>query len=178
MPNVFGREARSVDEIVEAFRTHGDAVRGTYRARYRWRRGTDDPYTGAALERPPALRGNPPGVVFPWEQIFVAAATCAGSDYPMLAAHLGVALERVELLVEGVFDPRGEFDGLAGFAAPADAAPCYLALHLRATLDSPAPRAVLEKIHAHVVTHNMVLGALRGIPRTDELASNEEGGSR
>jgi hypothetical protein len=46
--------------------------------------------------------------VYPWEQIFVAAANCAGSDYPMLAAHLGIPLDRVEFLIEGVFDPRGE----------------------------------------------------------------------
>jgi hypothetical protein len=48
----------------------------------------------------------------------MAAASCAGSDYPMLAQHLGVPLERVEFVVEGVFDPRGEFDGLGGYRAP------------------------------------------------------------
>jgi hypothetical protein len=36
----------------------------------------------------------------------MAAANCAGSDYPMLAAHFRVPLERVELVMEGVFDPR------------------------------------------------------------------------
>lgn len=169
MPNVFGREAQSVDEIVDVFRTHGAAVRGTYLARYEWGRRSDNPYSSAALERPLSLRDNPPSVVFPWEQIFVAAATCAGSDYPMIAAHLGVPLDHVELVIQGVFDPRGEFHGLAGFNAPADSAPCYLSLHLHAKLTSSAHRDVLEKIHAHVVERNMVLGALRGIPRTSEL---------
>jgi hypothetical protein len=112
-------------------------------------------------------------VTFPWEQIFTAAATCAGSDYPMLAQHLGIPLERVELVVEGVFDPRGEFDGLGGWDAPADAGPCFLSLHLRATLTSDAPREVLERLHARVVSRNMVLGALRGIPRTSELVVAE-----
>jgi hypothetical protein len=87
----------------------------------------------------------------------------------MFAAHLGLPLARAELLVAGLFDPRGEFEGLSGYAAPPDAAPAYLALHLRAVLDAPAPRAQLEGLHARVMTRNMVLGALRGIPRTTEL---------
>jgi len=107
--------------------------------------------------------------VYPWEQIFVAAANCAGCDYPMLAAHLGIPLDRVEFLIEGVFDPRGEFDGLNGFRAAADSAPCYLSLHLRARLVSDARREDLEAMHRRVVTKNRVLGALRGIPKTDEL---------
>jgi hypothetical protein len=170
MPNVFGEDVWSVQQIVDVFRRHGDGVRGTYRARYAFGAGCADPYRAAELERPASLRGNPPEAVFPWEQIFVAAATCAGSDYPMLAEHLGIPLDRVELVVEGVFDPRGEFDGLAGWSAPADAAPCFLSLHLAATLTSGAPRAALEQLHARVLARNMVLGALRGIPRTSELA--------
>jgi hypothetical protein len=169
MPILFGRPAASVEELVTVFRAHGADVRGTYRARYAWARGTGDLYADALLERPASLEGNPADVVFPWERIFLAAATCAGSDYPMIAKHLGVPLDRVELVVEGLFDPRGEFHGLGGFDAPADAGPCYLALHLRATLTSPARRDVLEKIHAHITNRNMVLGALRGIPRTTEL---------
>ncbi len=170
MPNVFGEDVFSVEQIVDVFRRHGDAVRGTYRARYVFGSGCADPYGPAMLERPASLRGNPPGAIFPWEQIFTAAATCAGSDYPMLAAHLGIPLERIELVVEGVFDPRGEFDGLDGWSAPPDSSPCYLSLHLRATLTSDAPREALERLHARVVARNMVLGALRGIPRTSELA--------
>lgn len=170
MPNVFGREAQSIEEIVDVFHTHGANVRGTYRARYVWTKRSESPYSaGTSLERPDSLRGNPPSVVFPWEQVYLAAAACAGSDYPMIAAHLGVPLDAVTLVVEGVFDPRGEFHGLGGFEAPADAAPCYLSLHLRAEIVSSATREALEKIHAHVVARNMVLGALRGIPRTHEL---------
>jgi hypothetical protein len=170
MPNVFGREANTVEEIVSVFRAHGDRVRGTYRARYVWSPAAPNPYLVAtSLERPDALRGNPSDAVFPWEQMFTAAATCAGSDYPMLAAHLRLPLSRVELVVDGVFDPRGEFDGLAGYEAPRDAAPCYLSLHLTATLDSSAAREQLEALHERVVARNMVLGALRGIPRTSDL---------
>ncbi len=169
MPIVFGRMASSVEDIVDAFARHGDRVRGTYRAFYRYDATRGDPYGAPRLERPASLAGNPPEVVFPWEQIFLAAATCAGSDYPMLAAHFGVQLERVDLVVEGVFDPRGAFDGLAGFEAPA--LDCYESLHLRATTVSSAPRAALERIHAHVVAKNMVLNALRGIPQTSELAT-------
>jgi len=174
MPNVFGRNVTSIPDIVEAFRTHGDQVRGTYRARYTWGQSSPDPYVGARLERPAYLQGNPPEALFPWEQIFVAAATCSGSDYPMIASHLGVPLEGVELVVEGMFDPRGAFHGLAGFEAPADAAGCYLSLRLCATLISSARRDVLEKIHVQVMKRNMVLGALRGIPRTDELVVKGE----
>jgi len=169
MPNVFGRDVSSVEDIVDIFRRHGDALCDTYRARYRFDRDLVNPYAGATLERPPALRGNPADAIYPWEQIFVAAANCAGSDYPMLASHMGVPLERLEFVIEGVFDPRGEFDGLGGYQAPPESGPCYLSLHLRATLVSAAPRSVLEGIHARVVERNMVLGALRGIPRTDEL---------
>jgi hypothetical protein len=75
----------------------------------------------------------------------------------------------VEFVVEGVFDPRWEFDGLAGYAGPADAKHCYLGLHLRTTLRSSAPEEALAGIHRRVLERNMVLGALRGIPRTDEL---------
>jgi len=173
MPNVFGEDLRSIAQMTDAFRRHGDAMRVTYRARYVFDGRAEDPYAGATLERPAALIGNPPGVVYPWEQIFLSAASCAGSDYPMLASHFGAPLDRIELVVEGEFDPRGEFDGLADFRAPADAAPVYLSLRLRATLTSSAPRAILERIHRHVVDRNMVLGALRGIPRTDELRVEE-----
>jgi hypothetical protein len=87
----------------------------------------------------------------------------------MLAAHFHVPLERAELVVEGVFDPRGEFDGLEDFQAPPDATSCYLSMHLRAALTSPAPVAMLRAIHDRVMATNMVLGALRGVPRTSEL---------
>ncbi len=173
MPNVFGEEVQSVEEIIGAFRKHGDAIRGTYRARYVFGAESESPYAPAALERPPSLQGNPADVVFPWEQVFVAAATCAGSDYPMLAQHLGIPLAAVELVVEGVFDPRGEFDGLSGFSAPPDAAGCYLSLHVRATIESDAPREELERLHRRVLERNMLLGALRGIPLTSEFRVRE-----
>jgi hypothetical protein len=171
MPVVFGENVLSVEAIVDAFRRHGDRVRGTYRAHYHFDAGTADPYGGARLERPESLAGNAPDVVYPWEQIFAAAATCAGSDYPMLAAHLGVPLDAVDFTVEGLFDPRGEFDGLAGYEAPLDARHCFRALHVRARIVSPAPRERLQALHQRAVTYNMVLGALRGIPLTDELVT-------
>jgi hypothetical protein len=169
MPIVFGEAVTSVDEIVRVFRHHGDTVRGTYRTRYVFDRQSGDPYRGATLERPPSLSDNPTDVVYPWEQIFIAAANCAGSDYPMLAAHFRVPLTRVELLVDGVFDPRGEFDGLDNFQAPPDAAPSYLSMHVGVTLCSSAPEDILQAIHRRVMSTNMVLGALRGIPRTADL---------
>jgi uncharacterized OsmC-like protein len=169
MPIVFGEAVNTVKDIVSVLKRHGDAVRGTYRARYRFDPQSTNPYTTPILERPASLADNPPTVVYPWEQVFAAAAACAGSDYPMLAAHAGIDLRSVEFAVEGVFDPRGEFDGLDGFEAPVDARHCYLSLHLCATLDSSAPRAALERIHERAISHNMVLGALRGIPMTSEL---------
>jgi hypothetical protein len=36
MPVVFGDMVTSVEEIVGAFKRHGDRVRGTYRAHYRF----------------------------------------------------------------------------------------------------------------------------------------------
>jgi hypothetical protein len=176
VPIVFGESVSRVDDIVGALQRHGDRVRDTYRARYVFDRRSTDPYAGTTLERPESLRDNPASTVFPWEQIFLAAAACAGSDYPMLAAHFGVPLDRAEIVIEGVFDPRGEFDGLAGFDAPADARPCFLSLHVHARLVSQAPRHLLEPIHARVLSHNMVLGALRGIPRTSELVIAAEAG--
>jgi hypothetical protein len=71
--------------------------------------------------------------------------------------------------VEGLFDPRGEFDGLAGFTAPAEARHCFRSLNFRTRLVSPAPRDQLEALHARVLDYNMVLGALRGIPQTNAL---------
>ena len=171
MPVVFGINAQSVEEIVDVFERYGDRVRGTYRAHYRFDPGSGDPYNAPRLERPESLRGNMSDVVYPWEQIFLAAAACAGSDYPMLAAHWHIPLERVEFVVEGVFDPRGEFDGLNGFTAPNDARHCYASIYLRATLVSSASREELERIHERVVTNNMVLGALRGVPMTNELVT-------
>lgn len=169
MPIVFGEMASTVDESIDAFKRHGDRVRGTYRAHYRFDPSTGNPYSPPRLERPECLEGNPPELIYPWEQIYLAAASCAGSDYPMIAAHLGIPLERADVVVEGVFDPRGEFDGLAGFHAPEEARHCYRTLHVRATLVSSAARADLEQLHDRVVTKNMVLGALRGIPLTNEL---------
>ncbi|WP_316231711.1 OsmC family protein [Bradyrhizobium sp. SZCCHNR1051] len=169
MPIVFGEAVSTVKDIVSVMKKHGDAVRGTYRARYRFDPQSSDPYTTPLLERPACLKDNAPSVVYPWEQIFAAAAVCAGSGYPMLAAHAGIDLRSAEFVAEGVFDPRGEFDGLEGLEAPVEARHCYLSLHLRATLSSSAPRAELEKIHERAISHNMVLGALRGIPMTSEL---------
>jgi hypothetical protein len=169
MPIVFGESVASVEDIVRTCRTHGDRLRGVYRARYVYDEHSRNPYPGTTLERPDSLAGNPAATVYPWEQIFLAAAACAGSDYPMLASHYGVRLNRVELVVEGLFDPRHEFDGLMGFAAPGGSEHCFLALHLCVTLASPAPRPLLEQIHARVLANNMVLGALRGIPTTSEL---------
>jgi len=170
MPNLFGQDVSTVEEIADAIRRHGDAVRMTYRARYVWDHSTTDPYAGTRLERPAAMVGNPPGVIYPWEQIFVAAASCAGSDYPQLAKHFGLPLDRVEFVVEGEFDPRSEFAGLAGLESLADAMPAYRSLHFRTTLTSDADEGELQRVHRRVVERNMVLSALRGIPRTDELA--------
>lgn len=169
MPVVFGEMVASVEAIVQAFERFGDRVRGTYRARYHFDATTVDLYGGVRLERPDSLRDNPLDVSFPWEQVYTAAAACAGSDYPMFAAHLGIPLESVDFTVEGVFDPRGQFDGLAGFHAPSDARHCFRSLTLRTKLVSSAPREQLEALHARVLEYNMVLGALRGIPKTDEL---------
>lgn len=169
MPIVFGEAVSTVKDIVSVLKKHGNAVRGTYQARYRFDPRSSDPYKAPLLARPDCLKDNAPATIFPWEQIFSAAAACAGSDYPMLAEHAGVDLRSVEFIVEGVFDPRDEFDGLDGFEAPMDARHCYLSLHLSAILSSSAPRAVLEQIHERVISRNMVLGALRGIPMTNEL---------
>jgi hypothetical protein len=171
MPVVFGTMVSSVDEIIAVFERYGDRVRGTYRARYRFDHATRDPYTMPRLERPESLRENAPNAIFPWEQVFLAAAACAGSDYPMLAAHYGIPLESVDFVVEGVFDPRGEFDGLAGFVAPDEARHCFRSLHFRVTLVSSAPRDALDGLHARALAYNMVLGALRGIPQTSELTT-------
>jgi len=166
MPIVFGCDAQSVEEILAQFRQHGDRIPGTYRARYTWN-ATRAFYTPAALERPESLRDNPPDVVYPWEQIYLAAATCAGSDYPMLAHEWKVPLTSVEFVVSGVFDPRWEFSGLRDYQSPQRH--CYISLHLRATLQSTGPRDKLEAIHRRVVEQNMALDGLRGIPKTDEL---------
>jgi hypothetical protein len=177
MPNVFGREATELPEIISVLREFGDRVRGVYRARYVWR-DAGAVYAPASLERPPALRDNPADVVFPWEQVYVAAATCAGSDYPMFAPSFGVHLESVELVLEGLFDPRREFDGVDGYIAPRDAPHCYLSLHARTTIVSASPRAAIEMLHARVLDQNMVLDALRGVPRTDELFISTEDARR
>ena len=169
MPLVFGEMVQSVEEIVDAFQRHGERVRGVYRALYRFDAHMRDPYAGVRLERPESLAAVPADVVYPWEQIFMSAAACAGSDYPLLAAHFGIPLAGVDFLVEGDFDPRGQFDGLAGYHAPPEARHCFRSLHLRATIASDAGPEALERIHTHVLSHNMVLGALRGVPRTDEL---------
>ena len=79
MPVVFGESVNNVEDVVRALRTHGDRVRGTYRARYVFDEQSHDPYAGTTLERPDSLNGNPAGTVYPWEQIFLAAAACAGS---------------------------------------------------------------------------------------------------
>lgn len=170
MPIIFGQAANNVAEIVTALKQYREAVRGRYRATYRHDpRSADGPYTRPVLERPPVLQEEPDGRIYPWEQLFVAAAACSGSDYPALATYWGLPLESIELSVEGVFDPRGQFAGLGSLLAPDDARHCFVSLHLKATLVSTAPRADLERLHRRVMSHNMVLGALRAIPLSDEL---------
>jgi hypothetical protein len=169
---VFGSPISSVQDSLDAFTRHGDRMRGTYRAHYRFDVQSESPYTAPRLERPDCLAGSAPDAVFPWEQIYLSAAMCAGSDYPMFAAHFGIPIDSVDLVIEGVFDPRGEFDDTSGFHAPADAHHCYLSLHVRTTIVSTAPRATLEALHRRVISRNMVLGALRGIPTTSELTTS------
>jgi uncharacterized OsmC-like protein len=177
MPVVFGEMLASVDAMLDAFRRHGDQMRCIYRAHYRFDMNTSDQYKGVRLERPDSLAGNPPDVVYPWEQIFISAAACAGSDYPMLAAHFGIPLDRIDFTVEGVFDPRGEFDGLAGYAAPLDARHCYRSIDLYTTVVSSAPREQLEMLHRRAISYNMVLGGLRGIPQTSHLTIERSDGA-
>lgn len=172
MVNICGKEVFSVTDIVAIFKERGDAIRGTYKARYRFGGAYDhDPYHGAALERPTAFLGNDPQAVYPWEQILVAAVQCAGSDYPMLAQHWDIPLDAVEIELEAVFDPRGEFTGLdPSFKGIREAPNCYQSFRWKVALTSSAPRADLERLQARVLSHNMVLNALRAVPITGELA--------
>ena len=55
MPIVFGVSANSVEEIVAAFARHGDRVRGTYRAHYRFDEDMTNPYAAPRLERPESI---------------------------------------------------------------------------------------------------------------------------
>jgi hypothetical protein len=172
MVNVCGKEVQSVDEIVAICKERGDAVRGTYKARYFFGGRYDhNPYHGAALERPMSFMGNDPDAIYPWEQILVAAAQCGGSDYPMLAEYWGIPLQSVAIELEAVFDPRGEFSNLVpGFAGIKEQPNCYQSLKWKVTLASTAPKADLEKLNKRVLSHNMVLNALRAIPITTTLA--------
>jgi len=151
MLTVFGSPITNVQDSLDAFRQHGDRMRGTYRAHYRFDASSESPYAPARLERPESLVESAPGAVFPWEQVYLAAATCAGSDYPMFASHQGIPLDSVDLVIEGVFDPRGEFDDISGFHAPPSARHCFLSLHVEAHVVSSAPQADLEALHRRVI---------------------------
>lgn len=169
MVNLNGKEVSSVSEILEAFRESPSSFPCTYRVRYRFGMGSHDPYAGASMERPAVLSMNEPGA-YPWEAILVAAANCAGSDYPMLAEHFGVPLDGVDIELSAVFDPRGEFEGLGTIPQhKAGDRNCYQSLHWKATLVSSAPREALARVHERALSHNMVLNALRAVPLTGEL---------
>jgi|SRR5581483_5249445 len=166
MVNLNGAEVNSVAEIVEHFRAHGKRFPSTYRVTYAL---GPDAYAGARIERPAAFRLNAPGL-YPWEQLLVAAANCAGSDYPMLAEHYGVDLQRLDITFEADFDPRGEFAGLDPKLPASDGMRhCYLAFRWHARVRSDAPKDVLQRIHDRVLSHNMVLDALRAVPMEGRL---------
>jgi uncharacterized OsmC-like protein len=167
MVNINSNEINSVAEILEEFRENPHSYPGTYTARYSYgTRSQANAYAAARLERPKPFRMNGQGA-YPWESILLAAATCGGSDYPMYAEHYGVEIDDVEVVLEADFDPRGEFVGLDPSVG---AEPhCYRAFRWNVTLRSDAPRDVLEKIHARVLMHNMVLDALRAVPMESTL---------
>ena len=168
MVNLNGKEVNSVSEILDEFREHPHSYPGTYRVRYTFG-PQSDAYHGARLERPAAFRMNAGGA-YPWETIIVAAANCAGSDYPMLAEHYDVDLAGVEIELEADFDPRGEFAGLReSLPATPEMRHCYRAFRWKATLHSSASPEKLRTIHERVLSHNMVLDALRAVPITSEL---------
>lgn len=169
MPNVFGEELYSIPEFIDAFRKHGDRMRGTYTVRYEFGGGMTNPYTGASLKRPPALAKEDPHALYPWEQILMAAANCAGSDYPILAQYWGIPLDRVEVEFTAVFDPRGEFGGLEPDVTIPDGPRSYQAFHWAATVTSPAPRPAIERVHQRALSNNMVLNALSAVPLTHSL---------
>ncbi len=170
MPIVFGEEAYSIPEILAVFRKHGDKVRGTYTVRYRFGGGDRNPYAGASMERPAMFKDEDPHAIYPWESILVAAANCAGSDYPMIAAHWGIPLEAVDIDLKAVFDPRGEFSGVdPAWKGIPEAPASYQSFRWSATLTSSAPREQLERLQKRVLSHNMVLNALRAVPLTSEL---------
>jgi hypothetical protein len=170
MPIVFGEEAYSVPQILDVCRRHGDKIRGTYVVHYSLGGGANNPYQGARLHRPPSLAKEDPHAIYPWEQILMAAANCAGSDYPMLADYWGIPFDALDVEFSAVFDPRGEFEGLdPKVPFPADSKPCYLGFTWKATITSDAPEADLRRIHERAMGRNMVLQALRAVPLKHEL---------
>lgn len=169
VPNVFGEDLYSIPEFMDAFRKHGDKVRGAYVVRYQFGGGNSHPYQGASMRRPPALAKEDPHAVYPWEQLLMAAANCAGSDYPILADYWGIPLEAVEVEFTAVFDPRGEFGGLERDVTIPDGPRSYQSFHWAATLTSSAPKADLERLHRRALSNNMVLTALAAVPMTDSL---------
>jgi hypothetical protein len=62
--------------------------------------------------------------------------------------------------------------------APVDVRHCFVSLHLTATPVSRAQRADLERLHRRVISHNMVLGALRGVPLSDALVIRQREDTR
>lgn len=100
----------------------------------------------------------------PVELLLTSLATCQAVTYRLWAAELGVALDRVDVVVEGDMDLRG-FVGLADVPAG------YGALRIRVTLDGPAPERH-EELTAAVDRHCPVLDVLlRPVPVTREVVT-------
>jgi len=92
-----------------------------------------------------------------------ALASCLAIGYAMWAARLGVELQSLEVTVEADYDARGQY-GLS------EAPPSYAQVRCKVAIESPSPRAEVERMVETADRHSPYLDLFRRpMPVTTDL---------
>jgi len=153
MAVVNGIDLEVGQKIIEAVKNNPEFGKTMWRARTTWKGGTksESDIRGfkVTMDEPLELGGTDTAPN-PVEMVLAALGSCLVVGYSLNAAMLGVALQKIEIEMEGDIDLPGFF-GL-----PSDVLPGYTNVRARVFLKSSASLEELEEVHKRVTATSPV----------------------
>ncbi len=161
-------DIQAVGALVAAIQEDGAKARTTWAARVVWQGGFRSSAKVRGFEPTPsdepAALGGGDSAANPVEQLLGALGNCLAVGYAANATVAGIALDRLSIDLKGDIDLRvflGLTEGHAGFDS----------ISARVRIESSAPRAELEALHAKVLGSSPVGHTLgNAVPVRVELA--------
>ncbi|WP_433261737.1 OsmC family protein [Actinosynnema sp. CS-041913] len=146
-------DIQAVGTLVAAIREDATKARTTWAAHVRWQGGFRSEarvrgFAPTASDEPPALGGGD-SAANPVEQLLSALGNCLAVGYAANATVAGIAIDRLTIDLKGDIDLRvflGLAEGHAGFDT----------ISANVHIESSAPRADIEALHAKVVRSSPV----------------------